>query len=90
MTKAIEQAAEAVHKLRLHTDVICRLGEDVTEQLNRLEDNMRVLRVVDKSPELTKVADRLARIRELRNMMELGDLHIRMTREIGEAWRRLP
>jgi hypothetical protein len=86
----IEETALAIKALRLHTDVLQRLGEDITEQFDRLEAAMRTVRITDKSPELVKVADRLARLRELKNMMELGSFQIQMHNAIGEAWRRLP
>ncbi len=87
---AIKRAAEAIKALGLHTDVLQRLGEDMTEQLDRLEDAMRTVRATDESKELVKLAERLARLRELKNMMELGSFQIQMTNEAGEAWRRLP
>jgi hypothetical protein len=67
-----------------------RLGEDVTEQLNLLDDAMRMIRETDESPVLAKLQDRLARLREYKNMMELGSFQIQINNEAGEAWRRLP
>lgn len=87
---AIDRAAKAIQEIRLHTDVVQRLGEDITEQFDRLEASLRVIRTTDNSKELEAIANRVSRLRELKNMMELGSFQIQVHREIGEAWRRLP
>jgi hypothetical protein len=87
---SLNRCCAAIKALRLHTDILQRLGEDVTEQLDRLDEAIRTVRLTDQSEVLQKLADRLQRLREYKNMMELGSFQIQMHNEIGAAWRRLP
>lgn len=87
---SIDRAAEAIHALRANTEDLLQLGESMTGVLSRLEENIRILRLTDRSEVLPKLLERVDRMREYRNLMELGGFVITMRNEIDAAWRRLP
>lgn len=83
-------AADAIHEFRFSSGIIQNLAEEMTEQLNVLEEALRKIRAADTSDGLRKLADSLTRMREKRNCMEIGGFMIAMNNELQEAWRRLP
>lgn len=86
----IDETAKAIRVLRLGAENIQQKGDEIRQTIDEMEAAFRVLRRTDDAVEIVQLADRLARIRELYNCMELGSFSIRMTNAMGEAWRRLP
>ena len=71
-----------------------RLNEQMRDQLDRYEDFLKKIlelqKIVDAAPEAQKLFQRIPRLRELRNMMELGSLSIETERAMDAVWQRLP
>ena len=87
---AVDRAAHSIRQIKVSAGFLRKLGEDFTANLDIMENSFRNLIITNNSEEIRKLYARTARLRELKNMMELGSYQIQIDREMGEAWRRLP
>ena len=87
---AIDRAAAAIQTLRANSELLADASNNMLDWFQAMEQAYQVLRATDTSEELRRLHDRLQRLRDLRNQMELGSYQIEVSREIGEAYRRLP
>lgn len=89
--EAAEKRREAVKRV---SDYLARLrhhDEWLGASLDQIERDLRFLRMEDSEGQgLDYFIGRFERLRELRNMMELGGFYVSLHREMEEAWRRIP
>jgi len=85
-----EVLRRTIHQIRELSEGISYEMQNEGDKLLALQLLLDRLAEASPSPELTRLQKRLDRVRELRNIMELGSLNIEIRREIDEAWRRLP
>ncbi|HEX8177823.1 MAG TPA: hypothetical protein VF543_22230 [Pyrinomonadaceae bacterium] len=93
-SKTFDEIAEAIKGAVACAERMYELDEQKRDNINDFEDHLRKIlelqRIVDGAPEAQKLFDRIARLRELRNMMELGSLMLETKRAMDAVWKRLP
>jgi len=87
---AVKRAVIAISALRSHSDLLANASEEMAQGFDNMDVAFRVLRATDESDEIRKLHERLQRLREFRNMMELGSYQTQIHRVVEEAWRKLP
>ncbi|PYS47403.1 MAG: hypothetical protein DMF68_16090 [Acidobacteria bacterium] len=88
-----DNIAAAIRGARETAEEMVRLDKALREELDNFEAHLQTIisysKIVE-SPEAEKFLRRVERLRELRNMAELGSLSIEVARGMDETWRRLP
>lgn len=85
-----ERQAVAIRAARDAANKLADLSTLIAMNLDAMDAALRDIIPTDASPDLGRALDRIDRLRELRNLMELGAFKIYMTNALDEAWRRLP
>ena len=92
-TERYDEIARAVPKAKMEMIKAQEAMELLRESLEQLEEQCRQIRSLDPdttNPELDRVCKRFERLRELRNMMEIGSLGIQVNRAMDVTWMALP
>jgi hypothetical protein len=93
MSKQLEDALDAIQRLRALSHEIGKLSTDLSVALS--EAGTQMTKIYDAKPSaavreyLEKVTDGILRAQRNRNQMETGDLAIRIDHACQEAWRDL-
>jgi limonene-1,2-epoxide hydrolase len=87
---AVERTAMAIRVIKGHSAILANESEQMANWLDNIDEAFRVLRETDSSDAVRTLHERIDRLRELRNMMELGSFQIQANRAMDEAWQRLP
>lgn len=85
-----ERQAAAIHAAKAAAAKLADLSSLVAMNLDVLDAALRDIIPTDPAPELGRALDRIDRLRELRNLMELGAYKISVSNALDEAWQRLP
>jgi hypothetical protein len=90
----LEAAAEGVKQVKANAALLALASDQMRTCIEKIEAGLRAIGEVDRTrqgmEERQRIYDRCQRLRELRNMMELGAFEISVTNAMDEAWRRLP
>ena len=90
--EAAEKAAESIQAAKRSMAKIMEHYNPLATELNTLEDHLNQISqaLLNPSPPLQNLQDRLRRIREIRNMMELGAFSIQTGQTLDKIWQSLP
>lgn len=86
ITLAVRGAKESAARLRGLSE---QLGDDLSDFEAHLRKLLEFPRLFE-APEAVKLLRRIERLRELRNVMELGSLQITVERDMEAVWGRVP
>lgn len=93
----IDDAARQINGIKQAAIDLAQASAKITEALDLVEDGLRGLQAksfFQRQPELlnkmTILQLRLERLREFKNMMELGSWQLTVNRDMDDLWRGLP
>ncbi len=97
LERDLSDTARAVTETGRLAAEVAESNENQRRRLDEIESSVREMLgkgLFNASPklgeELRKILDRLERLHELRNMMELGAFQIQVNRAMENCWRALP
>jgi hypothetical protein len=80
----------AIKEVIAVADWLSRLSNELGNSLYELERDLLIIRSCSKVRDLGVLLSRVERMRELKNMMELGSFSVRARTVMDECWRELP
>lgn len=97
LEQQIDDAAQQMKNVKQAGEALLRCSQDIAAALDEACLSLRVLQSKsffqnDRTmmAEFNKLETRIDRLRELRNMMELGSFSIQIDRAMQTAWEKLP
>jgi len=84
------EAVMAFSAIRSHAELLSEASTQIATYLDNLSHALSVLRQTDDSDDLLKLHNRVLRLYELRNQMELGGFLIQVRHVLDAAFQRLP
>lgn len=85
-----ERQAVAIKQANKAAEALSHASDLLADNLANLEKELPVICATDDSPDLQHILDRITRLCQLRNEMELGSFKLAVSKSLDAAFQRLP